>query len=232
MKQIELTILIPALNEEETIGICIEKAKSFIKDNNIEAEILIANNNSTDRTEEIAKNLGARVINIETKGYGAALIEGTKNAKGKYIIMGDADDSYNFLEINTFLKELKNGYDFVIGNRLKGKIEKGAMPVLHRYIGTPILSFLISKKYKTKIGDINCGLRGYNKEKVQNLNCNCTGMEYASEMIIKAVKNNLKIKEISINFYKDKRKRNPHLNTIRDGIRHLKIILKNNTKIN
>ena len=232
MKQIELTILIPALNEEETIGICIEKAKSFIKDNNIEAEILIANNNSTDRTEEIAKNLGARVINIETKGYGAALIEGTKNAKGKYIIMGDADDSYNFLEINTFLKELKNGYDFVIGNRLKGKIEKGAMPVLHRYIGTPILSFLISKKYKTKIGDINCGLRGYNKEKVQNLNCNCTGMEYASEMIIKAVKNNLKIEEISINFYKDKRKRKPHLNTIRDGIRHLKIILKNNTKIN
>lgn len=227
MKQIELSILIPALNEEETIGICIEKAKSFINKNKIEAEILIANNNSTDKTEEIAKNLGARVINVETKGYGAALIEGTKNAKGKYIIMGDADDSYNFLEISDFWQELKNGYDFVIGNRLKGKIEKGAMPFLHRHIGTPILSFLISKKYKTKIGDINCGLRGYNKEKIEKLNCKCTGMEYASEMIIKAVKNNLKIKEIPINFYKDKRKRKPHLNTIRDGIRHLKIILKN-----
>lgn len=226
MKQIELSILIPALNEEETIGICIKKAKRFINKNKIEAEILIANNNSTDKTEEIAKDLGARVINVETKGYGAALIEGTKNAKGKYIIMGDADDSYNFLEISDFWQELKNGYDFVIGNRLKGKIEKGAMPFLHRYIGTPILSFLISKKYKTKIGDINCGLRGYNKEKIEKLNCNCTGMEYASEMIIKAVKNNLKIKEISINFYKDKRKRKPHLNTIRDGIRHLKIILE------
>ena len=232
MKQIELTILIPALNEEETIAICIEKAKGFIKENNIEAEILIANNNSTDKTEEVAKSLGARIINVETKGYGAALIEGTKKAKGKYIIMGDADDSYNFLEISDFLQELKNGHDFVIGNRLKGKIEKGAMPFLHRYIGTPVLSFLISKKLKTKIGDVNCGLRGYDKEKIENLNCSCTGMEYASEMIIKAIKNNLKIKEIPINFYKDKRKRKPHLNTIRDGIRHLKIILKNNTKIN
>ena len=150
MEKIELTILIPALNEEETIGICIEKAKRFIKQNGIEAEILIANNNSIDRTEDIAKELGARVINVNTKGYGAALIEGTHSAKGKYIIMGDADDSYNFLEISEFWEKLKNGYDFVIGNRLKGKIEKGAMPVLHRYIGTPILSFLISKKCKTK----------------------------------------------------------------------------------
>lgn len=226
MEEIELSILIPALNEEETIGICIEKAKSFISKNRVEAEILIANNNSTDKTKEIAENLGARVINVETKGYGAALIEGTKEAKGKYIIMGDADDSYNFLEIEAFLKKIRAGYDFVIGNRLKGKIEKRAMPFLHRYIGTPILSFLISKKFKTKIGDINCGLRAYNKEKIENLNCSCTGMEYASEMIIKAVKNNLKIKEIPINFYKDKRKRKPHLNTIRDGIRHMKLILK------
>lgn len=226
MEQIKLTILIPALNEEETIGICIEKAKRFITQNNIEAEILIANNNSTDKTEEIAKKLETRVINVTEKGYGAALIEGTKKAKGKYVIMGDADDSYNFLEIKAFLEELEKGYDFVIGNRLKGKIEKGAMPFLHRYIGTPILSLLISKKYKTKIGDINCGLRGYNKEKIEKLNCKCEGMEYASEMIIKSAKSNLKIKEIPINFYKDKRKRKPHLNTIRDGIRHLKVILK------
>ena len=226
MEQIKLTILIPALNEEETIGICIEKAKRFITQNNIEAEILIANNNSTDKTEEIAKKLETRVINVTEKGYGAALIEGTKKAKGKYVIMGDADDSYNFLEIKAFLEELEKGYDFVIGNRLKGKIEKGAMPFLHRYIGTPILSLLISKKYKTKIGDINCGLRGYNKEKIEKLNCKCEGMEYASEMIIKSAKSNLKIKEIPINFYKDKRKRKPHLNTIRDGIRHLKVILE------
>lgn len=226
MEQIKLTILIPALNEEETIGICIEKVKKFINQNNIESEILIANNNSTDKTEEIAKKIGARVINVLTKGYGASLIEGTKEAKGKYIIMGDADDSYNFLEIKSFLEELENGYDFVIGNRLKGKIEDGAMQFSHRYIGTPILSWLVSKKYKTRIGDVNCGLRGYDKEKIQNLNCKCEGMEYASEMIIKAVKSNLKIKEIPIDFYKDKRKRKPHLKTIRDGIRHLKVILE------
>lgn len=227
MEEKELTILIPALNEEETIGICIEKAQKIIKTNNIDAEILVVNNNSIDKTEEIAKKMGARVINVLEKGYGKALIEGTKNANGKYIIMGDADDSYNFLEIDEFINNLKDGYDFVIGNRLKGKCEKGAMPFLHRYIGTPILSFLISKKYKIKIGDINCGLRGYNKEKIINLNCICPGMEYASEMIIKAAKANLKIKEIPINFYKDKRNKKPHLRTIRDGIRHLKIIINN-----
>ena len=155
-----------------------------------------------------------------------ALIEGTKQAKGKYIIMGDADDSYNFLELDGFIEELKKGNDFVIGNRLKGNIEKGSMPLSHRYIGTPILSFLIRKKYKIKVGDVNCGLRAYNKEKILKLNCECTGMEYASEMIIKAAKNNVPIKEIPINFYKDKRNKKPHLNTIKDGIRHLKIILR------
>ena len=227
MNEIELTILIPALNEEETIGICIEKAKEFITKNKIEAEILVANNNSSDNTEEVSKNMEARVINVLEKGYGMALIKGTKEAKGKYIIMGDADDSYDFLELDEFIKMIREGNDIIIGNRFKGKIEKGAMPLLHRYIGTPILSLLISKKYKVKIGDINCGLRAYNKEKILNLNCTCTGMEYASEMIIKAVKANLKIKEIPINFYKDKRSKKPHLRTIRDGLRHLKIILNN-----
>ncbi len=224
MRKIDYTILIPALNEENTIEICINKAKKFIKENNISAEILIADNMSTDNTAQIAIEQGAEVIKVRQKGYGSALIEGTKQAKGKYIVMGDADDSYNFLEIESFLKELEKGYDIVIGNRLRGKIEKGAMPFLHRYIGTPALSFIIRKKYKIKIGDINCGLRAYNREKVLNLKCECTGMEYASEMIIKAAKNNLKIKEIPINFYKDKRNRKPHLNTIKDGIRHLKII--------
>lgn len=226
MENIDLTILIPALNEENTIGICIKKAKKVIEENNIKAEILVANNMSTDNTKKVSEELGARVINVEEKGYGAALIEGTKNARGKNIIMGDADDSYNFLEIKEFINELDKGNDLVIGNRLKGNIEKGAMPFLHRYIGTPFLSFLIRKKYKINVTDINCGLRAYNKEKVLNLNCTCKGMEYASEMLIKAAKNNLKIKEITINFYKDKRGRKPHLNTIRDGIRHLIIIMK------
>ena len=170
MNEIELTILIPALNEEETIGICIEKAKEFITKNKIEAEILVANNNSSDNTEEVSKNMEARVINVLEKGYGMALIKGTKEAKGKYIIMGDADDSYDFLELDEFIKMIREGNDIIIGNRFKGKIEKGAMPLLHRYIGTPILSLLISKKYKVKIGDINCGLRAYNKEKILNLN--------------------------------------------------------------
>lgn len=224
MEKFDYTILIPALNEENTIAICINKAKEFIKNNNLKSEILIADNASTDNTIKIAQKLGARVIEVEKRGYGAALIEGTKQAKGKYIIMGDADDSYNFLEIGDFIKELKKGYDFVIGNRLNGRIEKGAMPFSHRYIGTPFLTYLIKKKYKVNIGDVNCGLRAYNKEKVLSLKCEYTGMEYASEMIIKAAKNNLKITEIPINFYKDKRNRTPHLNTIKDGIRHLKLI--------
>lgn len=225
MDEIELTILIPALNEEETIGICINKSKEFINENKIKAEILIANNNSTDNTGKIAKDMGVRVVNISEKGYGIALIEGTKEALGKYVIMGDADDSYNFLELNDFIKLLREDNDIIIGNRFKGKIEKGAMPFLHRYIGTPFLSFLVRKKYNVKIGDVNCGLRAYNKEKLINLKCNCTGMEYASEMIINAAKENLKIIEIPINFYKDKRNKKPHLRTVKDGLRHLKIIL-------
>ena len=225
MDEIELTILIPALNEEETIGICINKSKEFINENKIKAEILIANNNSTDNTGKIAKDMGVRVVNISEKGYGIALIEGTKEALGKYVIMGDADDSYNFLELNDFIKLLREDNDIIIGNRFKGKIEKGAMPFLHRYIGTPFLSFLVRKKYNVKIGDVNCGLRAYNKEKLINLKCNCTGMEYASEMKINAAKENLKIIEIPINFYKDKRNKKPHLRTVKDGLRHLKIIL-------
>lgn len=225
MNKTDLTILIPALNEEQTIGICIKKALTFIKENNINGEVLIANNNSTDNTKSIAESLGARVIDVDFKGYGSAIIEGNKHANGKYIILGDADDSYNFLEINEFINKLKNGNDLVIGNRFKGSIEKKAMPFLHRYIGTPFLSFLVRKIYNIKIGDINCGLRGYSKEKILKLNCKCTGMEYASEMIIKAAKNNLKIAEIPINFYKDKRQKEPHLRTIRDGFRHLRIIL-------
>lgn len=224
MKDIELTILIPALNEEKTIEIVIEKSKQFIKNNNIKAEILIANNGSTDNTKKIATNLGARVIDIEAKGYGNALKEGIKQAYGKYVIMGDADDSYNFLELDEFIKYLREGYDIVIGNRFGGKMEKGAMQLSHKYIGTPFFSFLIRKKYKVPIKDVNCGLRGLNRKAILELNCTSEGMEYASEMIIKAGQANLKIKEVPINFYKDKRNSKSHLRTFRDGIRHLKII--------
>lgn len=221
----ELTILIPALNEEETIGICIQKAKEFISKNNINGEILVADNNSTDNTAKISKDLGARVITVANKGYGNALIEGTKKAYGKYTIMGDADDSYNFLELQDFIEKLDEGYDFVIGNRYGKKMEKGAMPLLHKYIGTPVLSLMMRKRHKVEFKDINCGLRGYVTKRIVELDCQAEGMEYASEMIIKAKKANLKMIEIPIKYYKDARKRKPHLSTIRDGIRHVKAIL-------
>ena len=225
-KKMELTILIPALNEEKTIEIVIKKAKKWIQDNKVDAEVLIANNNSIDKTKEIAIKNGARVVDVENKGYGNALWTGIKSALGKYIIMGDADDSYNFLEITEIYNELKNGNDLVIGNRFHN-MEKGAMKWSHRYIGTPMLTFLIRKIYKVNIKDVNCGLRGMKKDKIIELNLETTGMEFASEMIIKADQNKLKIKEVPINFYKDKRNHKAHLNTIKDGIRHLKVILKN-----
>ena len=169
--------------------------------------------------------LGARVVDIETKGYGITIIEGIKNANGNYIIIGDADDSYNFLELDDFVQAFNEGYDIVIGNRYGKVMEKGSMKISHKYIGTPILGWLIRKKYKKTIHDINCGLRGGKKEKLINLDCNCDGMEFASEMMIKAIKKNMKIKEVPINFYKDKREGKSHLNAIRDGIKHLKVIL-------
>lgn len=221
----DLTILIPALNEEKTIEIVIKKAEEYIKSKKINGEILIANNGSIDKTKELAMKLGARVVDIETKGYGITIIEGIKNANGNYIIIGDADDSYNFLELDDFVQAFNEGYDIVIGNRYGKVMEKGSMKISHKYIGTPILGWLIRKKYKKTIHDINCGLRGGKKEKLINLDCNCDGMEFASEMMIKAIKKNMKIKEVPINFYKDKREGKSHLNAIRDGIKHLKVIL-------
>ena len=170
--------------------------------------------------------MGARVVNVKEKGYGIALINGARQAIGKYIIMGDSDDSYNFLEIMPILKLLREGNDLVIGNRYRGKMEKGSMKFSHKYLGTPVISFLARKKYKINIGDFNCGLRGYDTEKINKLNCSSSGMEYATEMIIKAKLSDLKIIEIPINFYKDGREGKSHLNTIRDGIRHFKIIYK------
>ena len=223
-EEIELTILIPALNEEKTIEIVIKKAQKWLKENNINSEILVSNNNSIDKTKEIALNNHARVIDVKKRGYDNTLIEGTKQAKRKYIIMGDADDSYNFLEIKEFIDKLEEGYDLVIGNRYH-HMEKGAMKWSHKYIGTPLLTHILNKKYKLQLHDINCGLRAFNREKILNLNLNCEGMEFASEMIVKAKQADLKIKEIPINFYKDKRNKKSHLNTIKDGFKHMKVIM-------
>lgn len=218
----DLSILIPALNEEETIGIVIEKAKKWIKENNVNAEVLVANNASRDKTKKIALEKGARVIDVIEKGYGNALISGIEKVKGKYVIMGDADDSYDFSNITEFYEELKEN-DLVIGNRFY-KMEKGAMKWTHRYIGTPVLTWMVRVLCGVKIHDINCGLRGFNRNKINELKLQSSGMEFATEMIIKAKKNNLEIKEIPIHFYKDKRNKKSHLRTIRDGFRHLRVI--------
>lgn len=219
-----LTILIPALNEEQTIEIVVKKAKTFLEKNNIKGEVLVINNNSTDKTEEIAIENGARVVKENKKGYGNALRRGIDEAKGKYIIMGDADDSYNFLEIKEMYESLLEGNELVIGNRFY-HIQKGAMKFSHRYIGTPALNGIINIKFRTKIKDVNCGLRGFEKDKIKKLNLKSSGMEFASEMIIKAIKCGLKIAQVNINFYRDARKTKGHLHAVRDGMRHLKVIL-------
>ena len=222
----QITILIPCHNEENTIGICIKKAKKFITENNLLAEILVVDNASTDKSFEIAKTFDTRIIKVEKIGYGNALIEGIRKSKGNYIVMGDADDSYNFLEIEQFINKLEEGYDLVIGNRYHN-MEKGAMKWSHKYIGTPILTKLLNKKYCLNLKDVNCGLRGFKKDEIIKLNLKSEGMEFASEMIIKARQANLKIKEIPINFYKDKRNKKSNLKTFRDGIKHLKVIKSN-----
>lgn len=221
----ELTILMPCLNEAETLAICIRKAKKFLSENNIDGEVLISDNGSTDGSQDIAKAEGARVVSTDIKGYGSALINGTKNAYGKYVIMGDADDSYDFLHLMPFVEKLREGYDLVMGDRFAGGIEEGAMPWSHKYIGNPVLSFIGRLFYKSKIRDFHCGLRGYNRESMLNLHLQTTGMEYASEMVVKSELNGLKIAEVPTTLSKDGRNRPPHLRSFRDGWRHLKFLL-------
>ncbi len=220
----ELTILMPCLNESETLGICIQKAKKFLDENHIEGEILIADNGSTDGSQEIASRGGAKVISVERKGYGSALIAGCNAAKGKYVIMGDSDDSYDFSNLMPFIEKLRAGYELVMGNRFAGGIEDGAMPWLHRYIGNPVLSFVGRVFFKSWINDFHCGLRGFNRESIMKLDLKTTGMEYASEMVVMSELNHLKITEVPTTLKKDGRSRAPHLRSFRDGWRHLKFL--------
>jgi len=221
----ELTILMPCLNESLTLKVCIDKAKRFLTENNVDGEILIADNGSTDGSQKIATDCGARVVDIKEKGYGAALIGGCNAAKGKYVIMGDSDDSYDFLNLMPFLEKLREGYELVMGNRFKGGIEKGAMPPLHRYLGNPVLSFIGRVLYRSSIKDFHCGLRGYNRESILKLNLHTTGMEYASEMVVQATLHKLKICEVPTTLKKDGRDRPPHLRSWSDGWRHLTFLL-------
>lgn len=221
----DLTIVMPCLNEAETLATCIQKANTFFEKKGINGEVIIADNGSTDGSQEIAHNQGARVINVSNKGYGNALMGGFEAAEGKYIIMGDADDSYDFSNLNLFVDQLEKGNDFVIGNRFKGGIKKNAMPFLHRYLGNPVLSFLGRLFFKSKIGDFHCGLRGFSKDAYSRMNLTTTGMEFASEMIVKAHLLNFKIVEVPTILYQDGRSRKPHLKTWTDGWRHLRFLL-------
>lgn len=223
----KLTILIPCLNEEETLDKVIKTAKKYIKRKKLEndCEILISDNGSTDNSINIAKKNKVRVIETNIKGYGSALINGIKNAKGKYIIMGDADMSYDFNDLDNFIYYLDKGYDLVVGNRFKGGIEKGAMSFSHK-IGVPFLSIIGNILFKTPIKDYHCGIRAFKKSKIKKLHLNCNGMEFASEMICKASIYNLKMIEIPTKLYKDQRNRKSHLKTIRDGFRHLFFMIK------
>jgi glycosyltransferase involved in cell wall biosynthesis len=215
----------PCLNEAETVATCVRKAVGFLAKSGIEGEVLVADNGSTDGSQRLATEAGARVVPIKEKGYGNALIGGITAAHGKYVMMGDADDSYDFTNLMPFITELRAGKELVMGNRFKGGIEPGAMPPLHKYLGNPVLSFVGRLFFPSVIGDFHCGLRGFNRESALRLNLQSTGMEFASEMVVKATLWGLDISEVPTTLKKDGRSRPPHLRSWRDGWRHLRFLL-------
>jgi len=222
---LELTILMPCLNEAETIEVCVAKAMGFLRRAGISGEVLIADNGSTDGSQKMAEALGARVVQVFERGYGAALMGGMRAAHGRYVIMGDADDSYDFENLDLMVSELRQGADLVMGNRFKGGIAKGAMPFLHRYLGNPVLSMIGRLFYKIPVGDFHCGLRGFHRESMLALGLQSPGMEFASEMVVKTALNGLKMVEVPTTLAVDGRSRAPHLKTWRDGWRHLRFLL-------
>ncbi len=221
----ELSVVMPCLNEAQTIGTCIRKAQASFERLGIAGEVVVADNGSTDGSQRIAKDLGARVVPVAKKGYGSALTGGIAAARGRWVIMGDADDSYDFSDLEPFVQRLKEGYDLVAGNRFKGGIHPGAMPWLHRMFGNPVLSFVGRKLYGTPCGDIYCGLRGFDREKVAALDVQSTGMEFAIEMIVKATMAGLRVTEVPTTLSPDAEGREPHLNTWRDGWRSIRLLL-------
>jgi glycosyltransferase involved in cell wall biosynthesis len=221
----ELSVVMPCLNEARTLGTCIRKAQTSFERIGITGEVVVADNGSTDGSREIARELGARVVPVEQRGYGAALTGGIAAARGRWVIMGDADDSYDFSELEPFVQRLREGYDLVAGNRFKGGIREGAMPWLHRRLGNPALSFVGRRLYGTPCGDIYCGLRGFDREKVAALDIRSSGMEFAIEMIVKATMMGLKVTEVPTTLSPDAEGREPHLNTWRDGWRSIRLLL-------
>jgi glycosyltransferase involved in cell wall biosynthesis len=225
MTEIELTILMPCLNEAKTLDSCIRAARSYLEEAEIDGEVLVADNGSTDGSVEIATAAGARVVHVPRRGYGAALMAGIDSAQGRYIVMGDADCSYDFSSIGRYVERLRAGADLVMGNRFKGGIEPGAMPPLHRYLGNPVLSFIGRLFFRIRIGDFHCGLRGFSRQAMQRLGLVTPGMEFASEMVAKAALAGLHVEEVPTTLRRDGRDRPPHLRTWRDGWRHLRFLL-------
>jgi len=222
---IELSIVMPCLNEAETLEVCLKKAQLYLQSNNICGEIIVADNGSTDGSQAIASLMGAKVVHIKEKGYGSALRVGIAAARGKYVIMGDADDSYDFSNLSLFIEKLREGCDLVMGNRFKGGIELGAMPALHRYLGNPVLTGIGRLLFKSPCEDFHCGLRGFSKSAIAKLDLRTKGMEFASEMVVKATLYKLKISEVPTTLSPDGRSRPPHLRSWRDGWRHLRFML-------
>ncbi|GLW62035.1 dolichol-P-glucose synthetase [Actinomadura rubrobrunea] len=221
----ELSVVMPCLNEAETVATCVRKTVGFFEKHGIDGEVVVADNGSTDGSQQLAREAGARVVPVIDKGYGNALMGGIRAARGKYVAMGDADDSYDFTTLMPFLEELRDGADLVMGNRFKGGIAPGAMPWLHRYVGNPVLSFIGRLFFRSKIGDFHCGLRAFNRESILRLGLQTGGMEFASEMVVKATLAKYDIREVPTTLSPDGRSRPPHLNTWRDGWRHLRFLL-------
>jgi hypothetical protein len=221
----ELTILMPCLDEAATVGTCVEKARAFLRRASIEGEVLVADNGSSDDSRARAEQAGARVVEVAERGYGAALAAGIAAARGRFVIMGDADDSYDFGRLEAFVEKLRQGYPLVMGNRFRGGIRPGAMPPLHRYLGNPVLSFIGRLLFRAAVGDFHCGLRGFDRTAVRSLDLRTKGMEFASELVVKAALAGWRIAEVPITLHPDGRSRPPHLRSWRDGWRHLRFLL-------
>ena len=224
-EKIQLSVVMPCLNEDETVGICVKKALGWMADNGVQGEVVVADNGSRDGSVKVAAAAGARVISVGDRGYGSALMGGIQAASGEWVIMGDADDSYDFSRLESFWERLQSGADLVMGNRFIGGIRTGAMPFLHRYVGNPVLSWLGRLFYKSPVGDFHCGLRGFRRSKILSLGLSSPGMEFASEMVVKATLEGLDITEVPTTLDPDGRTRAPHLRTWRDGFRHLQFLL-------
>jgi len=222
---LELTILMPCLNEAATVAACVDAAQQAVRDLGVPGEVVVDDNGSTDGSRELAAAHGARVVPVAERGYGAALLAGIEAARGRYVVMGDADLSYDFAEAGRYLAKLRDGYDLVMGNRFEGAIEPGAMPSLHRYLGNPILSGLGRLFFGSPVGDFHSGMRGFRRDALTGLNLRTTGMEFASEMIVRASLAKLRIGEVPTTLRPDRRGRPPHLRTWRDGWRHLRFLL-------